>query len=566
MTTPIAKALGAGLLSAFVHLLTAPAMAQQTPAPPSNQVAQAGPSAEQRPTDRQADRQADRHPDPYTRREQDWRNGAIVYQVLVDRFAPSTNLQAKRHLYAPPKTLRTWDEVPKPGKFVPEAQVWSHEIDFWGGDLQSVRSRLDHVQRLGATVLYLNPIHLGYTNHKYDSLDFKAVSPEFGTRNDVKALARDLHARGIKLVLDGVFNHMGRQSPRFIEGQREPQSESAKWFVFGAQYPGGARTWKEVQNLPELNLEHRPVREHLWLSKDSVVRGYLRDGADGWRLDTAYELGPTYLAELTKAAHAEKPGSLIVGEIVNHPRGWMPAMDAVMNFHWRTLLLKLVTGELRPPHAARLIERTVQDVGIEPLLKSWVVLDNHDVQRVATEIPHEGRRRLAQALQFTLPGSPNLYYGAEVGMTGGWDPAQRGPMRWDLVKDDHPEMQWTRALTQLRHQHRALRIGDFRLLETDRLLAFERHTDRVADTVVVLANPSDETVTESVAVRDGMLMDDAPMRDALPGAHPQEPSPPSSIKVGAGFITVTLPPWSVRVLSPVVPNAQQGYSVYKRVR
>ena len=233
-------------------------------------------------------------------------------------------------------------------------------------------------------------------------------------------------------------------------------------------------------------------------------------------------------------------------------------MDAVMNFHWRTLLLKMVNGEIRPAHAGRLIERTLDDVGIEPLLKSWVLLDNHDVQRVATEIPHEGRRRLAQVLQFTLPGSPNLYYGSEVGMTGGWDPAQRGPMRWDLVRDDHPDMQWTRALTKMRQQHRALRVGDFRLMATEQMLAFERHTDRVADTVIVVANASDQAVTETVALRNGLLMDDAPLRDVL---APSEP-----IKVGAGYITVTLPPWGIRVLAPVVPDATHGYSVYKRVR
>lgn len=506
----------------------------------------------------------DAAPDPYTRRERDWRNGAVVYQVLVDRYAPSATLDAKRALYAPPKTLRRWDEEPKPGHFVPEAQVWSHEIDFWGGDLQSLRSRLDHIQGLGATVLYLNPIHLGYTNHKYDSLDFQAISPEFGTREDLRALARDLKARGMKLVLDGVFNHMGRQSSRFLKGQADPNSEEARWFVFGSSFPGGARTWKDVQNLPELNLEHRPVREHLWLRPDSVVRSYLRDGADGWRLDTAYELGPQFLNELTRAAHAEKPGSLIVGEIVNHPGGWMPALDAVMNFHWRTLMLKLVAGELPPAQVGRLIERTVEDVGIEPLLKSWVLLDNHDVQRVATEIPHEGRRRLAQVLQFTLPGSPNLYYGSEVGMTGGWDPAQRGPMRWDLVREGHLELQWTRALVQLHQRHRALRVGDFRLLDTRLLLAFERHTDRVGDTVIVLTNPSDQTVTEVVALRNGMLMDDAPLQDALQNARAEAPRP-APLKISAGYITVTLPPWGVRVLTPVMPDANRAYSVYKRI-
>ena len=500
--------------------------------------------------------------DPYTQRERDWRNGAIVYQVLVDRFSPSADLEAKKAegLYASPRRLRAWTEQPQPGTFIESAKVWSHEVDFWGGDLKSLRSRLDHVQGLGAQVLYLNPVHLGFTNHKYDSLDFQAVSPEFGSRDDVKALAADLHRRGMKLVLDGVFNHMGRNAPRFQQAERDPRSPWRDWFVFDPRIPGGARTWKGVHNLPELSLEHAPVREHLWAAPDSVVRSYLRDGADGWRLDTAYELGHEFLAQLTAAAHAEKPGSLVVGEIVNYPAGWMPAMDGVMNFHLRTLMLLLLDGQLAPATAAQMLERMVADVGIEPLLKSWVLLDNHDVQRLATEIPHPARRRLAQVLQFTLPGAPNLYYGAEVGMTGGWDPAQRGPMDWSRVAASHPDLAWTKQLTGLRQAHRALRVGDFRVATAQRLLAFERYTDRAGDTVLVLVNPSDRPVTEQVQWRHGAMMDASPLRDLLPPPDKAEP-----LSASAGFVRVSLPPYGVRVLAPDL-SAQDGYSVYKRVR
>ena len=128
-------------------------------------------------------------------REQDWRNGAVVYQVYVDRFAPAADLEAKRALYPAPKRLRAWSELPTHGAYLPEAKVWSHEIDFWGGDLQSLRGKLDYIQGLGADVLYLNPIDLAYTNHKYDTLDYRQVSPEYGTRDDARALARDVHAR-----------------------------------------------------------------------------------------------------------------------------------------------------------------------------------------------------------------------------------------------------------------------------------------------------------------------------------------------------------------------------------
>jgi glycosidase len=116
-------------------------------------------------------------------------------------------------------------------------QITRHELDFWGGDLQSLATRLDYVQALGADVLYLNPIHLGFTNHKYDSLDFQAVSPEYGTRADVKALAAELHRRKMKLVLDGVFNHMGRNAPAFKQAEADPKAATRNWFVFGPQFP-----------------------------------------------------------------------------------------------------------------------------------------------------------------------------------------------------------------------------------------------------------------------------------------------------------------------------------------
>ncbi len=239
----------------------------------------------------------------YERREADWRNGAVVYQVLVDRFAPPANLDGKRALYPPPKKLHPWTAEPRRGTWLEKEQVWSHEIDFWGGDLAGTAAKLDHVQQLGANVLYLNPIHLGWTNHKYDSLDFNAVSPEFGTREDVKRLAAELHRRGMKLVLDGVFNHMGRQSQRFQDALAGRGGRD--WFVFGPQFKEGVRNWWNNGNLPELNLENPAVRDHLWAQPDSVVRGWLRDGADGWRLDVAFDLGFLYLSEVSQAAHAE---------------------------------------------------------------------------------------------------------------------------------------------------------------------------------------------------------------------------------------------------------------------
>lgn len=494
----------------------------------------------------------------FEERERDWRNGAVVYQVLVDRFAPSTQLEQKRALYPAPKVLHRWSDEARHGRYRPELNLWSHEIDFWGGDLSSVASKLGYLQDLGVDVLYLNPIHLAFTSHKYDALDYLEISPEFGTRQDFQNLTQDLHRRGMKLVLDGVFNHMGRKATIFEQAQADPQSSYRNWFYFGEQYPGGARGWFQASNLPELNLENPAVRAHIYGGGDSVVQRYLHDGSDGWRLDVAAELGPVYLAELTAAAHLAKPGSLVVGEIPNYPKEWLPSLDGVINFGVRDIVINTVNGLIPAATAAQMLARMVGEADIEPTLKSWIMLDNHDNHRLATVLPDLRRRRLAQLLQFTLPGSPNLYYGSELGMTGGEDPQNRSSMRWDWVKDNNPSLQWTRQLIALHKQHRALRVGNFRLISANQLLAFERYTDRVRDTVIVLVNPGKKTVTERVMIANSKLMNGSQLIDLMePKTKP--------LMMLASLTTVSVPAGGFRVLAPDV-DPSGGYTPFKRVQ
>lgn len=497
----------------------------------------------------------------FTAREKDWRNGAIVYQVLVDRFAPSSTLEAKKSLYAPPKILRRWDEEPKRGTYLTDIKLWGHEIEFWGGDLASLTGKLDYVQQLGADVLYLNPIHLGYTNHKYDALDYNKVSPEFGTREDVKKLATNVHQRGMKLVLDGVFNHMGRNSAIFKEAEANPKSPYRDWFYFGSQYPGGVRSWALAENLPELNLENPKVRAHVYAAPDSVVQSYLNDGIDGWRLDVAYDIGFVFLGELTRAAHQKKPGSLVVGEIASYPKEWFPSVDAVMNFTMREIIIRTMKGEIEAATASQMMARVVDEAGIEPMLKSWLLLDNHDNFRLMTVLPEERKMQMAQILQFTLPGAPNLYYGTELGMTGGDDPEMRAPMRWDWVRDDNPILKWTKQLIQLRKNNRALRVGNFRLVSANKLIAFERYTDRIEDSVIVLANPSNGDVTESVMIPNSKVMNGALMMNVVDTKAAET----KGIPVLGALMNVTVPAWSTLVLKPDV-KAVNGYTSYKRVQ
>ena len=495
----------------------------------------------------------------FLERERDWRNGNIIYQVLIDRFAPSERLETKRGLYPYPKVLKDWSQAPSRGTYLPEARLNSQELEFWGGDFDSLRSRLDYIEQLGIDVLYLNPIHLAYTNHKYDALDFQKISPEFGDRQDFIRLAAEVHARGMKIVLDGVFNHMGRNAAIFQDALVNPNSPWRDWFAIGPQYAGGARVWTGFQNLPELNIENPAVRGYLYQNPDSVVRSYLRAGADGWRLDTAYELGYQFLRELTQAAHEEMPGSLIVGEIVNYPDEWLRSIDAVMNFTLRQIVLGAISESISPAAAGRMLSHLVCDAGIEAMLKSWMVIDNHDIPRIASLLPEIAQRRLAQTLQFTLPGAPNIYYGSELGMTGGGDPENRGPMRWDMVSADNPELVWIKQLIALRKENRALRIGNFRLIEAERILAFERYTERALETVVVLVNPSDAPVTERIMVANANLMDTTPMVHLL---NPTKAA--AGMAIEAAFMTVSLPPKTAYVLKPY-EEPLGGYSRYKRV-
>ncbi len=494
----------------------------------------------------------------YAAREKDWRNGAVVYQVLVDRFAPSADLEAKRALYPSPKILRGWSESAQRGTYCEQHKLWTHEIEFWGGDLASTTAKLDYIKSLGADVLYLNPIHLAYTNHKYDALDYHAVSPEFGTREDVKTLAAELKKRGIKLVLDGVFNHMGRNSAAFQAALANEKSPYRDWFVMGAQYPGGARSWYGAQNLPELNLESTAVRDHLFAAPDSVVRKYLREGVDGWRLDVAWDLGFTHLAALTEAAHAEKPGALVVGEIPNYPKEWFPSVDGILHFGLRNLTIHLANRELDAPSYGRMVERLITDANFEHILKSWVYLDNHDTPRLATTVPDAKARHLAQILQFTLPGSANIYYGSEVAMEGGDDPETRSPMRWDRVESRHPELAWTKGLIDLRRKHRALRVGDFRRVEASgAVFAFERFTDQVADSTLVVVNPGMESVTTLLMVPNSKWMDGAGLIDQLSGAK---------AAVKAGLVSLKLPAQTARVFKLDTAPSKDGYSPFKRVQ
>ena len=491
----------------------------------------------------------------YKQREKDWRNGAIIYQIIVDRFAQPLDLPAKKHLYHPPKTLRTWDDLPKPGYFNKDVKYWSHELDFWGGDLMSVMTKLDYLRSLDMDALYLNPIFESVSNHKYDATSYEEISKEYGTHEDLNQLCEALHKMNKKLILDGVFNHVGIGSKLFQKALNN-ESETRDWFDFNSKYSKGVRLWADVDSLPELNLEKEAVRDYLYQSKDSIIKRYIQLGIDGWRLDVAFDLGFKYLKELTLAAHEEKRDSLIVGEIWNYPKDWLKSIDGVMNFTLREIILKSVRGEIEPSHAQQMITFMIEDSGIEGLLKSWNVIDNHDVPRISYLLPEFAKQQLAQVLQFTLPGSPNLYYGSELGMKGGYEPENRAPMQWSLLSESNKIYQWTKSLIRLHQMERALKIGDYLALISKELIAFERYTDLVEETIIVILNTQSVAVEECILIPDSKLMNYSQFQVLL--------GEPIQVSFIAGMMTLNLPPTSFVVLKPFT-QAKDSYTSYKRV-
>jgi glycosidase len=489
-------------------------------------------------------------------RAKDWRNGAIVYQVFVDRFVPPTNVTQQKAYYQAPRVFKTWDQLPKAGKLLPEEGVWSHELEFWGGDLMGVATKLDYIQKLGADVLYLNPIHEAFTNHKYDASVYMKIDPAFGTMQDFQSLLADAHDKKLKVVLDGVFNHCGKRSPVFQDALKNPQSPYRDWFYISDEYKNGYKGWVGGTNLPVNRIENPAVSRHLWSGFDSVVQGFLQLGIDGWRLDVAYELGDDALAEITQASHKVKEGSLVVGEMLGYPAGWQHCVDGQYNLFANMLWADLLAGNVTGRQASELLNDWIADAGIEHALKSWIVMDNHDTPRMATQYPLDADRFLAMGLMMTLPGSPNIYYGSELGMVGGGDPENRAPMRWDLASKPNATSNWIKKLIKVRKAMPALKYGDFQALRTEKLLAYTRTTGKLRENAIVVFNPTAKPVKETFSHRIGNLMSWQKLTNVL-GKE--------TVIQKSGLMTVEVPAKGMMIFKPVTDSVN-GFSPYDRIK
>lgn len=425
-----------------------------------------------------------------------WVRDAVFYQVFPDRFASSERV-------VKPGPLEPWDSPPT-------------NFGFKGGDLLGIVEHLDHIAAVGANALYLNPIFQSASNHRYHTYDYLTVDPLLGGDAALRELLDRAHARGIRVVLDGVFNHTGRGFWPFHHVlETGSGSPYRNWFHFDEEglregrpvnaYPTGhmrsgvatdepvagvvdpdtdaasARArlgyeaWWGMPALPKLNVDEPAVREYLW----GVAEHWLRFGIDGWRLDVPAEIDdPPFWSEFRSRCRAVNPEAYLVGEIWHVAPDWVAGdrFDALMNYPLAEAIIGFVGGRslnealLRTHHEYGLVTRLDGPAFAERLLALLAayepettavqlnLLGSHDTPRVYSVLGEDREAlELAVLLQATLPGAPCIYYGDEVGVMGGIDPDSRRAFQWDPAQWDGELLLSVKAMFALRHAEPALR-------------------------------------------------------------------------------------------------------------
>jgi len=475
-----------------------------------------------------------------SRRMSDWLADQVFYEIFPDRFAfaDGTDVHAKRcHLPADAE-LRRWDQRPATP---PRGKDW------FGGDLMGVVQHLDHIVALGATALYLTPVFLAASNHRYDTVDYDRVDPALGGDEALGALLDACNARGIRVVLDAVLNHVSDKHPWALTKRGILQRH------------GRIQRWRGHGHMPELDLDAPHVRVAFFEGPNALLARWIHRGAAGWRLDVAADLEAPWLRVATTAIKNASPEACVVAEVMSYPAGWVAAPglpDATMNYVTRRALLDWIADPQETPASTvtALVAALQRDLGIEGLTRSWGMLASHDTPRTLDACGGEGAlARLATVLQFTLPGAPVIYYGEEIGLRGGDDPANRAPMPWDPSLWHMPTLALHRALAALRRRSRALRRGRFVDLAPftgPGVLAFLRTTDVPEETVLVAAHRDPTARTVNLHLPLGSLRDGIRFCDLV---APDTPAPADApwtrdSYLESGRVRVTLPPGGVRVL------------------
>ncbi|MGE0711741.1 MAG: alpha amylase N-terminal ig-like domain-containing protein [Planctomycetota bacterium] len=413
----------------------------------------------------------------------EWVRDAVFYQIFPDRFRdgdPNNQPQLPRRPEGQPwhvddRYFEAWGTEP------------SH-FNFMGGDLAGVTQQADYIRSLGANALYLNPIFKAKSNHRYDAADYETVDPALGTKQDLGRLRDALKQRGMKMILDCVFNHTGDAHYAFQDAmQKGERSKYWRWYFFDGGFPvkqspkPNYRCWWGFGSLPQLNTKNPEVVDHLL----KVSIDWLKEGSSGWRLDVPNEVdavNPEFWPEFRRRVKKQDPEAYIVGEIWTDARAWLQGdkFDAVMNYPVRSAALEFLVkgGIAAPAFEAKLVEQ-LATYPEAALRVQFNLLGSHDTARVLNVANGDARRvRLAMTFLFAWLGPPVVYYGDEVGVDGGKDPECRRCFPWEEAKQDRTTLEHVRKLGKARAEERALRRGAVRfLLSSGKTSAFVREPE-----------------------------------------------------------------------------------------
>ena len=470
-----------------------------------------------------------------------WFGEGVSYQIFPDRFF-RTRIPDPDGLVGGRTVHTGWNEEPE---YRPNEAGEVRNRDFFGGDLAGITEKLDYLQSLGVETVYLCPIFEAAENHRYGTADYSRIDPMLGTNKDFETLCHQLHKRGMRLMLDGVFNHTGFVS-RYFNGDgfysevgacQSEDSSYRSWFQF-KRWPEEYESWWGIYSLPAVNENDPSYREFIFGGEDSVVRRWLRAGADGWRLDVADELPDDFVHGIHAAARAEKPDAVVIGEVwedgttkiaydVRRQHLLGGHCDGLMNYPFRTALLDYLQGAGAEQFVEQM-ETLRENYPPFAFYSAMNALGTHDTLRVLTLLgaggahldktkdwraqrrltPYERQygKRLLQvgaAVLFCFPGSPTVYYGDEAGMEGFEDPFNRRTFPWG--REDKKLTGWFAALGNLRRTCPALRRGDLRWLAGEGgLLAFTRTVE--GESILCAANAGREEQSHSLPKGDWTVL------------------------------------------------------------
>ncbi len=462
----------------------------------------------------------------------DFLKGGVIYQIFPDRFCKSGEI----HENVPcDRVMRPWGDTPY---FAPDenGHVWNN--DYFGGDLNGIKQKLEYLKELGVTCIYLNPIFEAHENHRYNTANYRNVDPLLGTNEDFSQLCTAAKELGISVILDGVFSHTGADSIYFnkfgrygdIGAYNSKDSEFYPWYTF-YEYPDKYEAWWGIDTLPNVIENNEKYTEYI-CGKGGVLQYWLDLGASGWRLDVADELPDEFLDNLRKSVKSFDKDKIVIGEVwedasnkesYGAKRRYLlgSQLDSVMNYPFRSAILDYAAGgnpedfknsiftilENYPKPAVCVlmnfisthdVERAINVLGGQPIYdksKEWQSQYrlSEDEYRIG-----KARLRIAMALQFFLPGVPSIYYGDEAGMQGCKDPFNRMCYPWG--NEDSELVEYVKALSAVRKRSKLFKNGDMKFLITDGdILAFSRENTAKQKFAAVFINRSCENRTVDIS-------------------------------------------------------------------